>query len=53
MAFFGTANGSFPERFAKNFDFIISEVTKANQFQVLGKKKIRKQKEFISRKNQF
>ena len=52
MAFFCTANGSSPGRCGKSFDLILSEVTKANQLEVLSKK-IFEKKEFIGRKSQF
>ena len=52
MAFFCTANGSFPERCGKSFNLILSGVTKANQLEVLSKANFRK-KEFIGRKSQF
>ena len=42
MAFFGTANGSSPGRCGKSFDLILSGVTKANQLEVLSKKKFSK-----------
>ena len=42
MAFFCTANGSSPGRCGKTFDLILSELTKANQLEVLSKKKISK-----------
>ena len=38
MAFFCTANGSSPGRYGKFLDLILSEVTKANQLEVLSKK---------------
>ena len=42
MAFFGTANGSFPGRCGMSFNLILSEVTKANQLEVLSKKNFKK-----------
>ena len=52
MAFFCTANGCSPGRYGKSFDLILSEVTKANQLEVLSKKIFQKRM-FIGRKNQF
>ena len=39
---FCTANGSSPGRCGKSFDLILSEVTKANQLEVLSKRNFRK-----------
>ena len=51
MAFFGTANGSFPGRCGKSFDLILSRVTKANQLEVLSKKKNRKERLYWYKKS--
>ena len=42
MAFFCTANGSFPGRCSKSFNLILSGVTKANQLEVFSKKNFKK-----------
>ena len=52
MAFFCTANGCSPGRWDKNYDLILSGVTKGNQLEVLSKKSFRKNN-FIGRKSQF
>ena len=52
MAFFCTANGSSPGCCGKSFDLRLSGVTKANQLEVLNKKKLSKKKSFCG-KNQF